>query len=272
MITERILRAIYSEPLLITPQAHSSIRALFESKMATGDFMRTGEDSCGSMVDMPGMTIANGVAQIPVAGAIGQGLNGFAKGQGAVDVADIEEEINAAESDPLVRVIAFIYDSPGGMVSGTPELAQRIKAIQKPNYAFAAGQMCSAAYWTAAASNAIYVTATSDVGSIGVYMAVFDQTKALAMEGISVDLIKAGKFKGMGFPGTSLNKAQREHLQTQIDSIAGMFKSHVRSRRGAIADDTMQGQTFMGRDAMAAGLADHMVSGKAEFLNHITPR
>ena len=56
------------------------------------------------------MTIADGIAQIPIRGAIGQGLNGFAKGMGAVDVEDVETEINLAEADPSVKVIAFIID------------------------------------------------------------------------------------------------------------------------------------------------------------------
>lgn len=271
MMLEKILRTLRSEPLALTAPAFASIKSLFEGRLANGEFSRDGTDMCGGKVDIAGMTIADGVAQIPIRGAIGQGLNGFAKGMGAVDVEDVETEINLAEADPSVKVIAFIIDSPGGMVSGTPELASRIKSIKKSKYAFAAGQTASAAYWLASQTDAIFVTETSDVGSIGVYLAAMDETEAYRAQGLKVDLIKAGKLKGIGFPGTAMGKDQREHLQARVDDIHNMFKSQVQKSR-RVKVDAMEGQTFMGQNAIDAGLADYLVSNRSEFLKMIAPK
>lgn len=266
-----LIQQLYYEPSLITPEAHASIRQLIESRLGQESILN--EDGkregtyCGEKVELPSMEIVDGIAHIPVAGAIGQKLSGFAKFAGAVDVQDIEEEIEMAESDRKVRAILFDMDTPGGMVSGTPELADRIAAIRKPNYAFSNGLIASAGYWLASACNGIFCTRTSSIGSIGVYLPVYDYSEYYKMEGVKVELIKAGKLKGLGYPGTQLSDAGREHLQERINKIYGMFTGHVRSMRGDISSDTMQGQVFLGSEAFERGLVDGLVRSKADVVS-----
>ncbi len=210
------------------------------------------------------MRVIDGIAHIPIAGAIGSKLGDFAKGWGAVDVADIQADLDEAEEDSRVRGIILDFDSPGGMVSGTPELAARIEQVKKPIYSFTDNMIASAAYWAAAGTDGIFSTLTANTGSIGVYVPFYDQTKRYADAGIKVDLIKAGKLKGIGFPGTSLSAEQRDHLQERIDQIYGMFTGFVSKHRPDITKDTMQGQTFMGAEAYKRGLIDAVVKSKAE--------
>jgi signal peptide peptidase SppA len=260
-----LLQQIYYEPALILPEAAASIRMLVEAHLGLGEQGRgPATDRCGEQVDVEQMQIVDGIAHIPIGGAIGQKLKPFQRGQGAVDVADVAAEIVQAESDPTVRGTIFHIDSPGGMVSGTPELASQIAAMKKPKYAYTDGMMASAAYWIGAATDGIFATPTANVGSIGVYMPWIDQSRAFEAAGLKVELIKAGKLKGMGFPGTSLSDDQRAHLQDRVNSIYAMFKDHVCATRGDIADSVMQGQTFMAGEAMKHGLIDAIVSSKAE--------
>lgn len=203
---------------------------------------------------------------IPINGAIGQKLSPFQRGDGAVDVMDISAELDQAEQDETVQAILLDIDSPGGMVLGTPELADKINRVKKPVYAFTNGMIASAAYWIAASADQIFATPTASIGGIGVYIPWVDQTKAYEMQGLSVELIKAGKLKGMGFPGTSLTNVQRDHLQSRVDSIYSMFTSHVRAMRGDVAKSTMQGQTFMAQEANKLGLVDLVVRDKAQAI------
>jgi signal peptide peptidase SppA len=264
-----LMHQIYHQPALILPNYHASIRALLEAVLEEGAHKREGEGECGSKVELPQMTIDGGIATIPVGGAIGTNLSLFEKGTGAVDTGDIAKEIDIAEADKSVHTILFEIDSPGGMVSGTPELSDKIGSIKKDKYAFTNGLMASAAYWIGSATDAIFATRTADIGSIGVYLPVYDQTKAYEKAGIKVELIKAGKLKGIGYPGTSLSEAAKEHLQSRINEIYEMFKSHVRANRGDVADETMQGQTFMAEQAMKRGLIDGIVRDKGELLNSL---
>lgn len=260
-----IISALTEEPLLITPAAHAGLYQLFEEHrtLSAEEFRakREGTDFCGNAIEVPQMRVENGVAIIPIGGPIGSGFGKFEKGAGAVDVSDVAGEIEEAEDDPRVESILFNIDSPGGMVSGTPELADRILDCTKPTYAFTAGDMASAAYWIGCSvSMGIYATKTANLGSIGVYMPFLDSSEAMAKEGLKVDVITSGKLKGMGVPGTSLTAEQRDFLQTRILEIANMFSSHVMTQRPGAHVEDFDGRVLMGESARKRGLADAIVA------------
>jgi len=270
MKLQHLIQQVYYEPSLITPSAHAAIRQLLESRLGenTAGFAirQPGQGVCGQEVEVEQMEIIDGIAHIPIGGAIGQKLTGFERGEGAVDVADIAKEIDMAESDDSVQAVIFDIDSPGGMVSGTPELADKIAAMDKTAFAFSNGSIASAAYWIASATDGIFTTKTASTGSIGVYLPVVDMTRAFEAQGVKVELIKAGKLKGMGFPGTSLSDESRQHLQDRVNQIYEMFTGFVTSRRGEIDSQAMQGQIFMAQEAMDSNLIDGIVSSKEDVV------
>src|SRR5688572_9710328 len=105
-----LIQQLYSEPSLITPEAHAAIRELLESRMDDAVHFnpqgakREGE-YCGEKVDLPSMEVIDGIAHIPVGGAIGYKLSGFAKATGAVDSLDVCKDIEEAEADPRVQAV-----------------------------------------------------------------------------------------------------------------------------------------------------------------------
>lgn len=250
-----VLQLVHSEPWLITPAAHDTIRALLESKLA------------GLPLEIepaapPAMTIEDGVAVIPVHGVIGKGLSAIEKSCGACGVEDVAANLHAAENDPNVVAVLYDIDSPGGSVPGVPELAEQIRNATKPSLAWTSGQMDSAAYWIGSAADGVMLTPSAEVGSIGVYMPWADQSRRYEQAGVKMEVIRntGGTFKGMGVPGTSLTPEQRAHLQERVDAIYGMFTASVAARRPAVTAESMRGQTFLGAKAVAAGLADELAS------------
>jgi signal peptide peptidase SppA len=275
-----LLQQVYHEPALIMPEAHASIRHLLESRINQSLVTSAATSSeeaaqrqamiCGEKVDLPSMTIdEDGIAHIPVGGAIGQKLGNFAKWAGAVDVADVAIDLAEAEASKKVRGIIMDIDSPGGMVAGTPELAARIAEVTKPCYAFSNGLIASAAYWLASACDGIFTTVSAQSGSIGVYMAVYDESQAYEQAGIKVELIKAGTLKGLGYPGTSMTEAGRAYLQERVNEIYSMFKAQVKANRPEVSEETMQGQVFLGAQAEKRGLIDAVVKDKAEVIRAV---
>lgn len=271
-----LLAALTEEPLLITPAAHASLFKLFEDhrRMTAPEFKaaREGVDLCGEEVELEQMSVVNGVAHIPIAGPIGYKLGKFEKGAGAVDSTDVLAEIEEADGAPenSIRAIVLDIDSPGGMVAGTPELADRIAECQKPVYAFTSGNMCSAAYWVASAANSgIFATRSADVGAIGVYVPFLDSSEALKARGVKVEVFASGKYKGLGMPGTALTEDHRDFLQARVMEIAGMFYDQVKAARPDVADETMQGQVFMAEKAKALGLIDEIVKNKEHLLKFV---
>ena len=266
----QIIAALTEEPLLITPAAHSSLFNLFQEhrSFSKEDFkaLREGTDYCGEAVEIPQMEIIDGIAHIPIGGPIGRGFGSFEKGAGAVDVDDLADEIDQAENDPLVYALAFDIDSPGGMVNGTPETADRILRCDKPTMAFTAGAMCSAAYWIGCACDTICATRSANVGSIGVYCPFLDSSEALKAAGYSVQVFSSGKYKGAGVPGTSLSKDQKEFMQKRVSEIAALFYEHVQSCRPDSQLEDMQGQVFLAQMAEHRGLVDYVVQDKEEAI------
>jgi ClpP class serine protease len=174
-----------------------------------------------------------------------------------VDCAEIIADLDEMEGEPLCRAGIIYFDSPGGMVQGIAGVAARILKCDKPIYAYTSGQMCSAAYWLGSACDAVFATSDADVGSIGAYCYLLDQSKRYADAGVKPVLVTSGKYKGMGAPGLSFTKDQLALLQERIDDISEKFYVHVEEmRNGAVSREDMQGQTYAGDKALAKGMID----------------
>jgi ClpP class serine protease len=120
------------------------------------------------------------------------------------------------------------------------------------------GLMCSACYDMVAGCSRIYCTPSAVVGSIGAMTAFLDQSIRYEMAGLKVEMFTSGPIKGTGQPGTALTDEQRAYLQAGVDKYAEMFKSHVRQHR-MMDEADMHGGTFIGSDAVDAGLVDELV-------------
>ena len=255
----RILNELYCRPWLITPQMHRQICGIVDSHVDGSAHAEEGIADMFAAKDARDiLSYYKDVAFVDVQGVIGRKVSAIEKSSGVTDVNDIADAMQFAAEDSSTSGIVMRVDSPGGAVTGVPELAMLIREISesKPVVAFVDGMAASAAYWITSQAHAIVTGVSSSIGSIGVYMALLDLSRAYEMQGAKMEVIKAGKYKGIGIQGTSLTDEQRALLQAEVDSIHEMFKGAVRVGRGDLSDDLMQGQDFMGADAVKVGLAD----------------
>lgn len=268
-----LLSTLTQEPLLITPAAHAALLTLFEqhAQLDAEEFRaaREGKDLCGRSVELEQAELVEGVMVIPIGGPIGRGLGPFEKGAGAVGVEDVLDELARMEGEPECIGAVLDIDSPGGMVAGTPELADAIRACDKPVYAFSAGSMASAAYWVATACSQVFATKSSDVGNVGVMCYLLDHSKRYAAAGVKPELIVSGRYKGLGAPGTSLTKDHREHLQARVDTMFEMFASHLEEVRPGMSRELMQGQVFKGQEAVGLGVIDGLAADVYQVIDRL---
>ena len=221
---------------------------------------------------LPKPTRYASTAMIPIRGVITSGLPSIYRMVGYSDTAQISAWLAAAVADPTVTQILLCIDSPGGMVTGTPELAAEVAAADliKPVYAHTAGMIASAAYWIASQARAIYCTPSSEIGCIGVYQITYDQSKYLEANGIRATMFKSGDLKASGHPDFPLTESQAAFLQAEIDALGALFRETVVSKRSTVEPDTMRGQSFLGTQAatlgLVAGLRKYM-----DLLQEITP-
>jgi len=210
-----------------------------------------------------------GIAVLPLYGVITQRGNMVEdiSGPGSTSTQKFTSALRQVLADDTVAQILIDIDSPGGSVYGVSELAAEIMKArtQKPVVAVANSLAASAAYWIGCAAGEFYVTPGGEVGSIGVWQAHFDYSKALEDEGVKPTLISAGKFKVEGNPYVPLDLEALSFMQSRVDDYYNAFAKAVAKGRGLTVNDVREGMgegRVLGADA---ALAAKMVDGVATF-------
>ena len=210
-----------------------------------------------------------GIAVLPLYGIVTQRGNMVddVSGPGTASTQQFSNMLRAALQDETVSQILIDIDSPGGSVYGVAELADEIVNARshKPIVAIANSLAASAAYWIGCSASELYVTPGGEVGSIGVWQAHQDYSKAMDDAGVKTTLISAGKFKVEGNPYAPLDEEAQGFMQSRVDDYYAAFTKAVAKGRGVpisqVRDGMGQGRV-LGADA---ALASSMVDGIATF-------
>lgn len=211
-------------------------------------------------------TIANGnelIAFIPVQGVI---LHKIHHPPFATATLAIAQAVEEAAANPRVSRIVLDIDSPGGTVTGVPELAATIRRARakKPITAIANGLAASAAYWIASQASEVVAIPSGEVGSVGVFVLHLDQSGFLNQIGLKATFIKAGKHKAEGNSLEPLSDEAKAHIQRQVDATYREFLGAVAAGRGVsvstVEADYGQGRTLLARDALKAGMIDRVAT------------
>ena len=270
----RILAAIRSAKWAVRPETLQAIRDVLSARLQgritdtlpayAGAISADAGGDGGDCEEEPFEFVAPGIARVELHGIIGKNLSGMEMMCGGCDIDDVEENLIAALADSTVTGVILDIDSPGGTVGGVADFAARISQLEQESgksvIAYASGQCCSAAYWIACGCTGIVAGSSSDIGSIGVYIALVDESENWADEGYKLVLVKAGDYKAAGYPGSKITPEQVAIWQDDVDFIYGQFTDAVRAARPGIATETMQGQTFYGPRALTALLVDDIQS------------
>ena len=258
-----ILQAMYETPWAILPAKLEAIVAVAQ-RHARGE--RLAPEAVAEIA-----AAANGrqaaqargaVAVLPIVGTIIPRGDMLAESSGAVSTQRITANFRAALADPAVSAIVLDVDSPGGSVFGVDELAGEIYKARgvKPIVAVADYLAASAGYYLASAADELMVAPTGEVGSIGVFAMHADFSRALDQDGVTVNLISAGKFKTEGSPYAPLGEEARAAMQGRVNDYYGLFIKAVARQRGVsvadVRDGFGQGRVVGAAAAVGLGMAD----------------
>lgn len=273
-----IISKLLYEPVAITPSKHAAIMRVIESHLARGIRLDDPHEPPGSggapIVEPeepePDWQTFGPDAIIPVHGVLGKHLEPLEMMSGGCDLDTVSAMIDVAMADSEVQKIIFDFRTPGGEVTGIPELGRKIAGItSKKTIAFTDSECCSGGVWLATQCQYFYTTSSAAVGSIGVWTAYLDISRQMANEGENMQAVFAGKFKLMGAYWRPLSDDERARLQADVDKIYSQFTEAVNLRR-EVAADNMQGQIFDGEQAVEIGLCDGLVEGMDELLQEET--
>ena len=137
-------------------------------------------------------------------------------------------------ADESVKAVVLDCASPGGEVTGCPELASLIynSRGRKRIVACANAQMASAALWICSAADEVTITPSGDAGSVGCVAIHEDISKAMEMAGRKVTIIASGRYKAEANPYEQLNPDARAYIQSRVDEIGSTFLRDIAKHRG----------------------------------------
>ena len=250
------LLKILSEKWAIMPM---EIENFCSSDFGDPAWKESGEPNHKNNVD-----IRDGIAILHIDGALTYRSNIWKAFFGVDTYDSIANAFREIVADDEVKGIVLSIDSPGGMLSGVSDIAELIFNARGSKelgiVAHSAGRVCSAAYWIASACERVVLSSVGEAGSIGVQCVVDNGNSA---DGKSTTTILRSNLS----PNKNLDPstpAGRTALEKNIDAAAKVFLETIAGYRGTTYENVLenygQGATFIGQDAVDAGLADGIES------------
>ncbi len=172
-------------------------------------------------------------------------------------IADLE----AAAGDDTVKAIILRVDSPGGTVTGSAQIYETIKSIDKPVVVSMAGVAASGGYYVSAPADYIIARPDTTTGSLGVVLTLYDAQELAEKVGVKVNSITSGPNKTIGSPWEDMTAEQQEILEAFINESYDEFVRIVADGRH-LDEETVReladGRIYSGRQALEIGLVDEL--------------
>lgn len=189
-----------------------------------------------------------------------------------MSTAQMAQAIDKGRCDPNEAGAMFVFDTPGGTVAGTSDLAQAIAryCTEKPGMGYVQDLCASAGYWSASACPVLYANhGTALVGSIGTFMGLYDFSGMLGQAGVKAKVYKSGPLKGAGFPGAEITPEQDAGFQSLVNDIQEHFAASVQTARNLSPEQmaaATTGSVFTAATALKMGLIDGIKSFDQAFV------
>jgi len=223
----------------------------------------TSNDSNDDSVSEDIQYFANGKgALVCIEGILGKKISPLQDLFGFVDVDYISLVLDAVSEDDNIESVIIYYDTPGGTVTGIPELAEQVNELSKSKdvYAYTDTMAGSCGYWLMSQSDTIYISKSAQVGGVGVFNSVVHDPEVSK----NLTFITDAEFKGIG--QTPVTDKQKAYLTGQVAVVGEMFRSDIKAMRPDIQDADLQGQMFIGNQAVIAGFADGICNSVYDLI------
>lgn len=260
---DHVLAFALEHPWAITESMATVVAGILARRLAGHDADPLELQALSKRRNLP-QPVRGGVAVIPFGGVVAPRMNMFSEISGGTTFEGLTAQLHQALANDAVKTIIFDVDSPGGNVAGASEFAAEVLKARatKPIVAVAQYLMASAAYWPMACATQLVAAPSAMVGSIGVVTIHDDITEALKQEGITREILSAGKFKHEAVNTGALADDERAHLKAMLDATYTRMVGDIAKGRGVKASEIRsgygQGRVLLAEDALAAGMIDRI--------------
>lgn len=183
---------------------------------------------------------------------------------------DVEDMIEAG-----VKAIIFECSSGGGMASHMFSTAEHIRVMLDEagvdSYTYVDEFAASACYGLACVADEIIIHPEAQAGSIGAMVALWDDSKAMEMNGYKEVYITSTTGKVPYAKDGSFKESFLEKLQQDVNKLGDKFINHVSKYTGLSYDEikAMDAQVFDAETCVANGLANSIMDHQ-QFSEYIS--
>ncbi len=273
----RLMNSLYNTPHLVTQGAFDNATAYLQMRNKVGlmAFTDPDEDSedDGDLDDNPQLNEVAGLGVLEIQGSLTYRPVSGMCGEVGCSYTDILEDAEEMLEAGVTTLIMDI-DSGGGQGYGAFECANELRKLcdeyEATLVAYNDGMMASAAYVFGCVADVVVSNPYAETGSIGVLIALVNDSKHLEQEGYSRQFITAGKSKVPFDTDGSFKVGFIEDLQTKVDSLYEDFVSHVETYTG-LSSEVIKGteaKVFSAKDALSIGLINKIMT-RSEFTSYI---
>lgn len=238
--------------------------------MGEGKKKKSDEKSAVGIVYVDGPIVLGGGQESPFGGTIARS-------------SEIRKALEEAARDKNIKAVVLRVDSPGGSAVASEiilDATKRLKA-KKPFVVSMGDVAASGGYYVSCGSDVIFADESTITGSIGVVGGKFATNAMWKKIGVTFKEYKRGANAGLLSSADVFSPAEREKMQTWMNDIYDVFKSHVTAIRGdrlkKPIDEIAGGRVYTGRQALELGLVDkigtlqdaiHHVAEKAKLTDY----
>lgn len=175
------------------------------------------------------------------------------------------------------KTIVLDIDSGGGEAFNCFQTANAMRAMadNKGVYliSYVQSMAASAAYALAVCADEVVCHPQGQVGSVGVLVALLNNSKQLEMNGLSRTFVTAGANKIPFEADGSFREGFLEEIQTRVDDLYGQFCAHVASYTGLSVEEVQatEASVFSGPTALSMGMVNSVMTNE-EFATYIATR
>ncbi|NQU75951.1 MAG: signal peptide peptidase SppA, partial [Planctomycetes bacterium] len=213
-----------------------------------------------------GLLVVDKIAVVDLDGLLENRRHGAFLGDGENPVSLFVEKLDKAQADRAVRAVIVRINSPGGGVTASDIMYQRLMQFRNqskvPVVAVIEDLGASGGYYVACAADTIFAHRSSVVGSIGAIVQTVSFAGTMSKLGIDAQAVTSGRFKDMASPLKPLDSEDLKILQGMVDEFQKRFAEVVAAGRpklsvekvGVLAD----GRVYTGEQALGNGLVDRV--------------
>jgi len=190
-------------------------------------------------------------------------LHGIIEGSSS---AQFNRFMTTAEADSSVKAIVLDIDSPGGTVTASDEIYNRLKLFKAkrpiPVVVSMGSLATSGGYYAACGADYVFAQPTTFTGNIGVLMPRYNFSKLMEKYGVEeTTIVSTGaKFKNAGSSFRPESPEEKQYMQELADSAFTQFKDVVKAGRSSKlkgnVEDIANGKVYTAKTAKDLGLID----------------